>query len=138
LCGASEAEIQALYDYGYYLGMGFQVVDDILDFKGDEDQIGKPVANDLRQGIATLPVMLFNQDRPDHPTILKAVRRQKPSDDEILAVVEEIRASGCVEASMEAAVTYIRQAQAALTALPDNAYYQAMKGIADYAVTRDI
>ncbi len=138
LCNAPETEVRALRDYGYYLGMAFQVIDDILDFKGDEDHIGKPVANDLRQGIATLPVMLFNKKEPNHPTILKAVRREKVSDEEILAVVDKIRGSGCVEASMEEARRFAQQAQAALENLPDNPYRQSMHGIADYTVTRDI
>jgi len=138
LCNAPEPEVEALRDYGYYLGMGFQIIDDILDFKGDEEQIGKPVANDLRQGIATLPVMLFNRQYPNNETILKAVRRKPVSDNEILEVVEQIRASGCVEASMEEAVRYVRQAQAALETLPDNQYKQTLHSLADYTVTRDI
>jgi geranylgeranyl pyrophosphate synthase len=138
LCNAPEPEVKALRDYGYHLGMAFQIVDDILDFKGDEEHIGKPVANDLRQGIVTLPVMLFNQKEPNYPTILKAVRRDKVSDDEILAVVELIRASGCVEASLNEARRYVEQAQAALAKLPDNPYRQAMRGLAEYTVTRDI
>lgn len=138
LCGAPENEIQALYDYGYHLGMAFQVVDDILDFQGDEDRIGKPVANDLRQGIATLPVMCFAKKSPDHPIILKAVRREPVSDEEILEAVEQIRASGCIEEAMEEARHFACQAQADLEALPDNAYRQAMHGLADYAVARDI
>ncbi len=138
LCGASEEEIQALHDYGYHLGMAFQIIDDILDFRGDEDRMGKPVANDLRQGIATLPVMCFAEKSPDHPTILKAIRREPVSDQEILAVVEQIRASGCVEAAMEEARRFVRQAQADLETLPDNPYRQAMHGLADYTVARDI
>lgn len=138
LCNAPEEEIKSLQDYGYHLGMAFQIIDDILDFKGDEEQIGKPVANDLRQGIATLPVMLFNQQQPNHPTVLKAVRREKVSDDEILEVVELIRNSGCVDASLEEARKYIQQAHAALDQLPDNPYRVAMSGIADYTITRDI
>jgi geranylgeranyl pyrophosphate synthase len=138
LCGAPENEVQALRDYGYYLGMAFQIVDDILDFRGDEDRIGKPVANDLRQGIATLPVMLFGEKSPNHRTILKAVRREPVSDKEILAIVEQIRASGCVDAAMEEARRFAHQAQASLDCLPNTPYRQAMYSIADYAVARDI
>ncbi len=138
LCGAPEHEVQALHDYGYHLGMAFQIVDDVLDFRGDEDRIGKPVANDLRQGIVTLPVMLFSEKSPDHPTILKAVRREPISDKEILTVVEQIRASGCVEKAMEEARRFACQAQANLEVLPNNPYRQAMHGIADYTVARDI
>jgi geranylgeranyl pyrophosphate synthase len=93
LCGAPEHEIQALHDYGYHLGMAFQIVDDVLDFRGDEDRIGKPVANDLRQGIATLPVMLFSEKSPAHPTILKAVHREPISDNEVRAVVTALATS---------------------------------------------
>jgi geranylgeranyl pyrophosphate synthase len=57
----------------------------------------------LRQGIATLPVMYFSENSPDHPTILKAVRREPVSDKEILTVVEQIRASGGIEKAMEEA-----------------------------------
>jgi geranylgeranyl pyrophosphate synthase len=138
LCQAPESEVQALRDYGYYLGMAFQVIDDILDFKGDEAHLGKPVANDLRQGIATLPVMLFNEQEPDHPTILKAVRREGVTDEEIEAIVERIRGSGSVEASMAEARRFAGLAQEALEWLPDNPYRQAMSGIAEYTVTRNI
>jgi geranylgeranyl pyrophosphate synthase len=138
LCGAPEAEVQALRNYGYHLGMAFQIIDDILDFRGDEDRIGKPVANDLRQGIATLPVMLFAEKSPKHPTIMKAVGREPVSDEEMLAVVEQIRASGSVEEAMAQARRFIRQAQAELEALPDNRFRQSMYGLADYTVDRDI
>jgi len=138
LCQAPEPEIQALRDYGYYLGMAFQVIDDILDFKGDEEHLGKPVANDLRQGIATLPVMFYSERHPNNPTILKAVRREGVSDEEIVEIVEKIRASGCVEASMDEARRFAAQAQEALERLPDNDYRRAMHGIVDYSINRDI
>ncbi len=138
LCSAPETEIQALRDYGYYLGMAFQVIDDILDFKGNEKDLGKPVANDLRQGIATLPVMLFNEQQPNHPTILKAVRKEGVTNEEILSIVDQILASGCVEASMEEARRYTTQAQEALERLPNNDYKQTMYNIADYGINRNL
>jgi geranylgeranyl pyrophosphate synthase len=138
LCHAPQEEVEALRRYGYNLGMAFQIIDDILDFKGDEDRIGKPVANDLRQGIATLPVMIFAEKSPDHPTIRKAVSRAPVTDEEILEVVELIRSSGSVEAAMEEARRFIRQAQADLETLPDSPYRHAMHGLADYTISRDI
>ena len=138
LCGAPEDKIQALHDYGYHLGMAFQIVDDILDFQGDEDRIGKPVANDLRIGIATLPVMLFDEQKPNHPIVMKAVHREGVNNEEMLALVKEIRASGAIEEAMTEARRFARQAQANLEDLPDNPYRQAMHGLAEYAVARDI
>jgi geranylgeranyl pyrophosphate synthase len=138
LCGASEAEIKALRDYGYHLGMAFQIIDDILDFQGDEERIGKPAANDLRQGIATLPVMLFAEKSPNHPTIMKAVNREPVSDADMMAVVQQIRESGSIEGAMSEARRFIRQAQASLEILPDNQYRAAMLGLADYTIDRDL
>jgi geranylgeranyl pyrophosphate synthase len=138
LCGASEAEIKALRDYGYHLGMAFQIIDDILDFQGDEERIGKPAANDLRQGIATLPVMLFAEKSPNHPTIMKAVNREPVSDADMMVVVQQIRESGSIEGAMSEARRFIRQAQASLEILPDNQYRAAMLGLADYTIDRDL
>ena len=57
LINASEDQIKALKDFGHDVGIAFQIMDDVLDFVGDASQVGKPVANDLRQGIVTLPVI---------------------------------------------------------------------------------
>ncbi len=133
-----EARIQTLYDYGYHLGMAFQVMDDILDFQGDEARLGKPVANDLRQGIITLPVLHFLENHPDHPIIMKAAARLHPTEDEIRAVVAEIRESGSLQRALDEARRFAMQAKKALQSLPDNQYRQALAYIADYAVARDI
>ena len=68
LSGAPEPQIQALNSYGYNMGMAFQIVDDLLDFQGDPDELGKPVGNDLRQGVLTLPsIMLLERSPNDNP-----------------------------------------------------------------------
>src|SRR2546430_607364 len=59
LCGLSSVQIDALRSYGESLGLAFQVVDDILDFTSTEQELGKPVGSDLRQGTITLPVILL-------------------------------------------------------------------------------
>ena len=65
LGGATAEQEQALYDYGHHFGMAFQIVDDILDFAGEEATLGKPVGGDLRQGIMTLPFFYYLQAQPD-------------------------------------------------------------------------
>ncbi|MEX2598855.1 MAG: polyprenyl synthetase family protein, partial [Dehalococcoidia bacterium] len=69
LSGAPEAECRALKDYGYNIGMAFQIMDDVLDFMGTEEEMGKPVGNDLLQGTLTLPTLLFIQRHPDEPLV---------------------------------------------------------------------
>jgi geranylgeranyl pyrophosphate synthase len=138
LCGSHEIEVQALRDYGYYLGLAFQIVDDVLDFSGDEARLGKPVASDLRNGIATLPVLNFLNDYPDHPTILKAVARKPLAAGDVDAVVDAIRVSGAVDRALDEARRFARQAQDTLTCLPANEYRQSMRDIADFVVSRDV
>ena len=65
LSGGPEDMVQCLKAYGHNLGMAFQIVDDILDFEGTEEEIGKPVGNDLLQGTLTLPTLLLMERYPD-------------------------------------------------------------------------
>jgi octaprenyl-diphosphate synthase len=68
LAGAPELQVQALRTYGYNIGMAFQVVDDLLDVQGDAVEMGKPVGNDLLQGVLTLPtIMLMERFPKDNP-----------------------------------------------------------------------
>ena len=68
LSGAPENQVQALRHYGYNVGMAFQIVDDLLDVQGDTAEVGKPVGNDLLQGVLTLPsIMLMERYPDDHP-----------------------------------------------------------------------
>ena len=68
LSGAPESTVQALESYGYNVGMAFQIVDDILDIRGKTEEIGKPVTNDLLQGVLTLPtIMLIERYPEDNP-----------------------------------------------------------------------
>jgi geranylgeranyl pyrophosphate synthase len=138
LAGLPEEQVQALHDYGYNLGMAFQFMDDILDFRSSEAQLGKPVANDLRQGIVTLPALIFLDSQPDQPTILKAAAKKRPSDAEIQAVVAEIRASGGIQGAHAEARRFAAQAQEALTCLPENEYRTMLADLADYAVAREV
>jgi geranylgeranyl pyrophosphate synthase len=138
LAGLPENQVQALYVYGHHLGMAFQIIDDILDFRGDEDRLGKPVANDLRQGIVTLPVLIFLDSQPNHPVILKAVAKERCTTDEINQVVKQIRASGSIEKALAEARSFAIQAQEALLALPDNEYRHALSEIANFTISRDV
>ena len=138
LAGLPEPQIQALHDYGYNLGMAFQVIDDILDFQSTEARLGKPIANDLRQGIVTLPALIFLESQPNHPVILKAIAKRRSTDDEIQNVVAQIRASGGIQEALNEARRFAVQAQEALNPLPENEYRTALFDLADYAVARDI
>jgi len=118
LGGAPESEQTALRTYGQLLGAGFQIMDDVLDFQGDQEVLGKPVAGDLREGIVTLPVLYYLREHPDDEGVASVVR--DGSDDQLVReVVAAIREAGAVEQSLERARRLIAQSQAALSILPE-------------------
>ena len=136
LIAAPEDEIAALKRFGHDLGIAFQIVDDVLDFVGDASQVGKPVANDLRQGIVTLPVIDYLSAYPDDHRVDDILRNGHRDDARILPVVEAVRASGAVDRSLEGARQYVRRSQAALDVLPVGEARQAMIELAEYMVAR--
>ena len=136
LGGAPEAEQAALRTYGQLLGAGFQIMDDVLDFQGDQEVLGKPVAGDLREGIVTLPVLYYLREHPDDEGVASVVR--EGSDDElVLEVVTAIREAGAVDQSLDRARRLIAESQAALSILPEGDTRDTLHSLADYAVSRE-
>lgn len=135
LASADEKTIAALRTYGEQLGLAFQIVDDVLDFIADERTLGKPVGSDLRQGMVTLPVMLFLEANGDHPT-LRRILTQGPSDDAVQEAVRAIAASGAIEHSLQVARDYIREAKDALALFPSSEYRSALLNLADFVIHR--
>lgn len=135
LMAAPEQEVQALRDYGYYLGVAFQIIDDVLDFTGDEGQLGKPIGSDLRQGTVTLPVYLFAEDQPEHP----ALQGYLDGNDEEAAVadlVEAVRTSSAIEGALAEAAEIVKEASDALALLPEGPVRSSLRDLAHYIVRR--
>jgi geranylgeranyl pyrophosphate synthase len=135
LAGADEAHISALRRFGWELGIAFQIVDDVLDFVGDEAQLGKPAGSDLGQGIVTLPVVHYLEAARDD-AVVGVVLSSERDEAHVRAAVEAVCASGAIEVSLAEAVAAARQGQEALASLPGNAARHMLCALADYAVTR--
>ncbi len=136
LSGAPEPEVQTLRDYGYNLGMAFQIVDDVLDFAGNEGDLGKPIGSDLRQGVVTLPTICFLEAHPEDETASRVLSGRGKGDDEVRAAVEAIKESGAIESSTAEAKRFAARSREALSILPPNEYRQAMLDLADFVVER--
>ncbi len=137
LIGAADDEITALRQYGHDLGIAFQIMDDVLDFTGDESQVGKPVASDLRQGIVTLPVIDYVDSDPRDQRVAELLRSGQHSDEAVLPIVADVRASGAIDRAVAEARGYVRAAQQRLTIFPDSEARQSMLAVADYVVARN-
>lgn len=135
LGGAGPEEVSALRNYGHFLGMGFQIIDDILDFQGDEEVLGKPVASDLREGIVTLPVLYYLREASDDDRV-SAIVRNGGNEAQVQEVVAAITESGATARAMDRARGFIRQSQAALDALPSGQARDMMHALAEFTVSR--
>ena len=145
LAGLPEERVQDLRNYGYNLGMAFQIVDDILDFTGDESSLGKPAGSDLRQGTLTLPFFYFVQLQPDPQALFARLHTAQLHADqgdtavwnaEINRLVSELRSSGAVEAARSEARVFLSRAVHNLSALPDNVYRRSLAGLCSFVVQR--
>jgi geranylgeranyl pyrophosphate synthase len=136
LIGAAESEILALRQYGRDLGIAFQIMDDVLDFIGAAEQVGKPVASDLRQGIVTLPVIDYVDAQPLDKRVDELLHNGQHSDEVVLPIVADVRASGAIDRAVNEARGYVRSAQQTLLKLPDNEARRSMLAVADYVVAR--
>ncbi|GAI28687.1 unnamed protein product, partial [marine sediment metagenome] len=135
LSQAPEKSVEALKEYGYNLGIAFQVVDDILDFIGTEEEMGKPIGSDLAQGTLTLPAILLLERYPeDNP-----VRRLFQNEDRqrnIELAMELVRNSSITQECYAVASDYYARACHNLSLLPDNASRRSLIKLADYVVKR--
>jgi geranylgeranyl pyrophosphate synthase len=137
LSGAPKGVVAALREYGLLLGTGFQIIDDVLDFQGDQEVLGKPVGSDLREGIVTLPVLYFLREHPDDQRVAAVVR--DGSDDRLVReVVAAICESGAVSWAMDRAQGFIVRSQEALTAVPEGQPRQIMYELADFTISRRV
>lgn len=137
LSHASEAEIAALREYGRLLGMGFQIVDDVLDFQGDQSVLGKPVASDLREGIVTLPALYYVMEHPEDERVHGVVCDPHPDDSQVRSVVAAIQSSSALGQAMARAAELIARSQEALSVLPDTPPRAMLHALAGYAVARE-
>jgi geranylgeranyl pyrophosphate synthase len=129
--------VETISRYGYEVGMAFQIVDDILDFTGEQETVGKPVASDLRQGLITLPVLCYLDAKPDDPD-LKALFNGNNSngEDRLQRLVSSIRVSGAIDRSMEEARQFVERGLSALEGMPHNRQRKSLEDLALYVVRR--
>jgi octaprenyl-diphosphate synthase len=134
--GASPEAEQGLANYGMYLGMAFQLVDDVLDYSGQEADTGKHLGDDLAEGKPTLPLIYVMQHgTPEEAASVKAAIERGGRDD-FPAVLAAIRHSGALDYTRQCARKTAEQARAAISLLPDTNYKRTLLELATFAVER--
>jgi len=137
LSEVGERGVRAMHDYGLNLGMAFQIADDILDFVGTEEELGKPVGGDLRQGTLTLPVLWALDELPDGAVLRRVVEAaENASDEEVQTAVRLVAASPAIDFAQREAERFAAEARAALAVFPAGEARRQLEAVADYAVRR--
>jgi len=134
LANSPEQAIQALRDYGYNLGMAFQVVDDVLDFTGNEVELGKLPGSDLSQGVLTLPTIIFLERYPNDDMVKKILESEIAEHMEL--VRDKICQSPVIQDCIDIARNFSLQACQALEILPDKSPRSHLVDLAHYVVRR--
>jgi heptaprenyl diphosphate synthase/octaprenyl-diphosphate synthase len=132
----SDAQIAALGRYGFDVGIAFQIVDDVLDFTGDEGTLGKPAGNDLRQGTITLP-LIYALRASDSPRLRAIIEQTQPDNAEVEAAIAEVLAAGGADAALSEARRYIAQAIGHLSEFPASPAHHALIDLAQFVADRE-
>ncbi|MGK7883438.1 MAG: solanesyl diphosphate synthase [Crocosphaera sp.] len=133
LSDASSEVIDSLYNYGKYLGLAFQIVDDILDFTSPTEVLGKPSGSDLISGNITAPALLAMEEKPYLETLIKREFSEEGDIEEALSIISE---SQGIERSQELAAYHAKLALKQLACLKPSLYCQSLTDLVDYVLSR--
>ncbi|MDS1030371.1 polyprenyl synthetase family protein [Bacillota bacterium LX-D] len=133
---ADEETALSLRNYGLNLGYAFQITDDILDFTGEEEILGKPVGSDLKQGTLTLPI-IFLLHNPNHRSWVQNILKEKNiSSTNRQKIIEALLSTGTLQKAKDIAYSYAEAARNCLHNIPATIYKETLQEIALLAIDR--
>ncbi|MDF0604430.1 octaprenyl diphosphate synthase [Neisseriaceae bacterium TC5R-5] len=137
IAGANVQQVQAMADYGMYLGTAFQIIDDVLDYSGDAETIGKSLGDDLAEGKPTLP--LIYTMRQGSSAAADCVRHalEQANREHFQEVLAAVQSCGALDYAREEALKVAAQARAALGPIPESTTRQALLELTELAVERN-
>jgi geranylgeranyl pyrophosphate synthase len=136
LANPEPAVLQAMIHYGQSIGTAFQIVDDVLDYTGTADKVGKPIGGDLSQGLFTLPAILYAEKHPGDEDLNALLARQEADPVLVQRLVGKIRKSEVIAASIQEARERIEVGKNALDDLAPSIYLKSLSLLADQVVNR--
>lgn len=131
-------QVESLRRFGYELGMAFQVIDDLLDYTGDQSTVGKPVGGDLRQGLVTLPMLFYMESNPNDPSVKKLLDGYHiQEEEEIQRLVHQTASSSAISRAHSVAIDFARKAEANLMGFRSCSEWEALLEITRYIIERE-
>ena len=138
IAGADPAQVAALFDYGDALGIAFQIADDLLDYGGTSDAIGKNVGDDFRERKLTLPVIKAVAKATDEERAfwVRVIEKGQQGEGDLEQALAIMARHSAMEAARDDALSWSARARAALAPLPDHPLREMLDALADYVVAR--
>ena len=138
VAGAEEKVVEDLKKFGMDLGIAFQLMDDILDYTSCEEEFGKPVGKDLKEGKITLPLIytLSKLDQTEIERLEDQFKNQKASDDDYRKMISMVRNDGVLEKIRSEAKVYVDKASDILSSFPDSPVKESLLALNAYMISR--
>lgn len=129
-------KVETAAEYGKTFGMAFQVTDDILDYTAPLEESGKDLANDLRQGKTTLPLLLACEQDRDLLNAVEVLSKQGPTEEKCQDIVRRVLETSAIERARDMAGDLVGRAKESLAAFPDSPAVESLKELTSYIVDR--
>lgn len=139
LANASDEQSKAMYDYGLYLGIAFQIADDALDYSADRAVLGKTIGDDFREGKVTAPILfaLENQTPEEKEFWIRTINESNQTDDDLAKAQDILKKYSSIQKSLELAQSYAALAQQALEKAPKHPLVSLLNDLAPYTIFRN-
>ena len=128
-----DEQLSSLYEFGKNIGLAFQVVDDILDFTGNDKQLGKPAVSDLASGYLTAPVLYALEENKQLSVLINRELAEKDDLDDALNIIMNSKA---IESSRKLAEDFAMLSKEAIVWLPDSEYKRALMALPEFVLSR--
>jgi geranylgeranyl pyrophosphate synthase len=137
LSPVSELDRDRMRRFGYELGMAFQIVDDVLDYSGDQAIVGKPVGGDLKQGLITLPMLYFIDSNPQNDGVKELLQGNCIEKDETIeSLIHSIIGSSAIEQSLNEAEQFAKRALDLIADLPASPHKDELVYLTEASIVR--
>lgn len=139
LCSDDPKVHESFKTYGREIGMAFQIIDDILDFTGDQATLGKPVGNDLHQGLFTLPLQIYTERYPDRKFVQDILSGNCIEDNEnIKELITDLVSTDAIRESLNVAKEFSARGIRSIESYPTSEEHTSLIDLANFIVDRDL
>jgi octaprenyl-diphosphate synthase len=135
---ASKKEENYLAEYGTNLGMSFQIIDDLLDFTGDEKLLGKPTLSDLSEGRITLPLIytLNNDGRENQKRVAELMKQKNQDKESFEEILKIVKSNGALDYTYKKAEEFSHKAREIISQFPKSAHQEALSLLSEFVLNR--